>query len=726
MSADPARDGVADFIPKSRKAQLYAELHALGYAQDDVYEMDAATILNIAASRETKAAREARLESEAEAAEAAEAMAAAAPSSAAPSAKPEDKKPDLEPPKRPATDSEREAVRILGFCKSPIHSVVDAYMRARGIEPFAKPVPACVGFVPTLEHRPSGHFLPALALRFTDKSNAPLNAISLVYLEPSGKSKAKFPDGGGHKPTMMFGGIKGAAIRLADSVSGKPVILAEGPETGLTIWQATGLPVWIAGGENLGSFEPPDGVGWLIIAAENDAANKRLIEKLRKRLEPSGVRVDVARPPVGTKDGPISDFNDLVNGRGADPDTGLPPRERGLKRIREIFDRAIAGETSKAREGDEDDSKAFSMTKTGLWRRTEEGGWEYIAQPFEVLGLARSAAFDGRVSGWGRLIRFANPDSAVVEEVVPSSALQGDPATIAGTLADLGFTIEATGPARRSFVQYLNRVEAKARITLAARTGWVMAGGKLAFIIPGAVIGGAPNERVLLSKEVNAPYGQSGPLEEWRKNVAEPAADHLMLRFAVGLSLGGPLVAMVGAESGVFHLYGRSTAGKTTAARIAASAWGPGADGGYWRTWRSTSNALESTLAASSDSLLVLERQAVEQVRLFIERYGDSRFDDLDPPKTNPFTGIEIERRPASDRAGWREGKDDDRRWYVSIEVWGKEVCAGLDPALVAKTLVALGILETDPGRVTKVKKLFGKPVRFYVLTPRIFEVGAS
>lgn len=262
----------------------------------------------------------------------------------------------------------------------------------------------------------------------------------------------------------------------------------------------------------------------------------------------------------------------------------------------------MAGETKKA-----DKIQNFSMTKRGLYRSAGDDGWEYVSQCFEALGRARSAAIDGRMSSWDWLIKFDNPDKASIEEVVPASALQEDPAKIAATLADLGFTIDATPSARRSFVQYLNQIEVKARITLAARTGWVAVGGKRAFIIPGAVIGGDPNERVLLSKEINAPCGQSGTMAEWRENLGRPVADHLLLRFSVGVSLGGPLIAIVGGESGVFHIYGPSSAGKTTASRVAASAWGSGADGAYVRTWRSTANALESTLAASSDCLLVLD-----------------------------------------------------------------------------------------------------------------------
>ena len=72
MSADAAHGGMAAFIPESRKPELYARLYALGYSQVDVYEMSAATVLDIVARGESKAERAARLESEAEAAGATE------------------------------------------------------------------------------------------------------------------------------------------------------------------------------------------------------------------------------------------------------------------------------------------------------------------------------------------------------------------------------------------------------------------------------------------------------------------------------------------------------------------------------------------------------------------------------------------------------------------------------------------------------------------------------
>ena len=77
----------------------------------------------------------------------------------------------------------------------------------------------------------------------------------------------------------------------------------------------------------------------------------------------------------------------------------------------------------------------------------------------------------------------------------------------------------------------------------------------------------------------------------------------------VGLStaLAGPLLWSAGFESGVFHLCGPSSIGKTTLLRVAASVWGSGADNGYVRVWRATANGLEANMAGACDTLLPLD-----------------------------------------------------------------------------------------------------------------------
>ena len=71
------------------------------------------------------------------------------------------------------------------------------------------------------------------------------------------------------------------------------------------------------------------------------------------------------------------------------------------------------------------------------------------------------------------------------------------------------------------------------------------------------------------------------------------------------------------------------------------------------------------------------------QVRLFIEQHGDSRFDPLDKP----------EAKPSPNRAGWRKGEGEAREWYIPPEIWKSEICQGLDPKFVARTLAERGMI---------------------------------
>ena len=118
-------------------------------------------------------------------------------------------------------------------------------------------------------------------------------------------------------------------------------------------------------------------------------------------------------------------------------------------------------------------------------------------------------------------------------------------------------------------------------------------------------------------------------------------------------------------------------------------------------------------------------KQMIEQVRRFIEAHGDARFDDLDPPPNNPFTGQQYERRPVINRAGFRRSEGDERRWLVLPQVWRDEICAGFDPREVAKVLAARGMLAPgEGGKHSQNIRISGAQAtqRFYVLTPVIFE----
>lgn len=96
---------------------------------------------------------------------------------------------------------------------------------------------------------------------------------------------------------------------------------------------------------------------------------------------------------------------------------------------------------------------------------------------------------------------------------------------------------------------------------------------------------------------------------------------------------------------------------------------------------------------------------AISQVRLFIEQYGDARFERVDETD-----------RPVLHRAGWRRGEGADREWLIPPEIWKAEVTAGLNPTMVARVLKDRGMPERAPDGFQQVVRIQGSPTRVYVL----------
>ena len=112
----------------------------------------------------------------------------------------------------------------------------------------------------------------------------------------------------------------------------------------------------------------------------------------------------------------------------------------------------------------------------------------------------------------------------------------------------------------------------------------------------------------------------------------------------------------------------------------------------------------------------VEEAQILAQARLFWARYGESRFDEVEPADLS-------RERPVGDRAGYRRDEPDGRRWYVFPQVWTE-----IFPSVSRKAAVVLearGILErgAEKDRPTKRVQLEGlKRQNFYVINQKIFE----
>lgn len=125
-------------------------------------------------------------------------------------------------------------------------------------------------------------------------------------------------------------------------------------------------------------------------------------------------------------------------------------------------------------------------------------------------------------------------------------------------------------------------------------------------------------------------FGVLRTATEWRDGVGGLAAGNTRLVFAVSAAFAGPLAEIVGEDSGGFHLRGKSSSGKSTALKAAASVWGDPA--AYVRVWRATANGLEGLAALHNDGVLILDelsqcdpREAGEAAYLLANGQGKAR-----------------------------------------------------------------------------------------------------
>ncbi len=103
-------------------------------------------------------------------------------------------------------------------------------------------------------------------------------------------------------------------------------------------------------------------------------------------------------------------------------------------------------------------------------------------------------------------------------------------------------------------------------------------------------------------------FATRGTVDDWRTRVGALCIGNSRLTFGVSVAFAAPLLHLIGAESGGFHLRDASTdassSGKTTIQRVAASVCGPP---DYLQRWRATDNSLESIAELHNDAPLLLD-----------------------------------------------------------------------------------------------------------------------
>lgn len=153
----------------------------------------------------------------------------------------------------------------------------------------------------------------ALIVGLTPDQGA-VQSVQMIYLDAQGRKEGRGP-GGISKHSI--GRHDGAALRLPGLADG-PVLFAEGPETGLSVWASTGYETIVSLG-SISKLAPPAGRR-IIVCQDDDKAGSPAEKKLSltvQRWRNAGVSVAVATPWAARK-GDKSDFNDAIKQGGAD------------------------------------------------------------------------------------------------------------------------------------------------------------------------------------------------------------------------------------------------------------------------------------------------------------------------------------------------------------------------------------------------------------------------
>lgn len=213
----------------------------------------------------------------------------------------------------------------------------------------------------------------------------------------------------------------------------------------------------------------------------------------------------------------------------------------------------------------------FEVKDEGVFYCKEEGKFPiWLCEKLEITALTR----DPNNENWGRILEFRDKDGYLHRWNMPGTFLKGSGEQVIEELLRLGLIVHPGLKQKRHLLEYLatTKVETKARCI--NNTGWY----KQAFILPNKVyyLFSKNNEETLIyhSDYTLHNYMQLGTLDEWTHNISSNCAGNSRLMFAVALAFAGPLVGLLGLESGGFHLVGESSIGKSTVLAVAASVYG--------------------------------------------------------------------------------------------------------------------------------------------------------
>lgn len=201
---------------------------------------------------------------------------------------------------KPKTKTEKEraekVAEIAADCQDIAGTPAKAYLRNRGITAASLP--------PALRYRPNAHGRYGALVALATDADGAVHGLQQIFVTEDGHKAPLKVQKRTNKAHDGWSDV--AAVRLPGTA---PIVLAEGVETALSVWQATGQETWACLGiSNIGRAPVPENA-MVIVARDGDPPGSKADHQLKRALgilRGQGRRVAVAEPPVG------QDFNDML------------------------------------------------------------------------------------------------------------------------------------------------------------------------------------------------------------------------------------------------------------------------------------------------------------------------------------------------------------------------------------------------------------------------------
>ncbi len=402
----------------------------------------------------------------------------------------------------------------------------------------------------------------------------------------------QFIDSLGFKKYMKGCKKSGGYFTIGDYTDN--VLITEGLATGCSLYESTGFMTVVAfdaGNLSIVAAKMKDKYpdAKIIICADNDQySNFNIgVKKATNAAIKHGCYVAIPEfTDISTKP---TDFNDLMI-------------LEGKERVKEMVTNATNVKTPVAADlsydkGDGLDnisSDKFELGENDLFYVDKYSKKQRISNYIKVIAVAIDENDE-----WGSLIELKDIHGKLRQIFIPDTKFSGNCEAIRRELAALGLRLECSQKARHLLNKYLTNSRPSKRIVCVSKPGWHF--DKI-FATADKIIGKFDSEVVCTVDQ--SPFKKKGSLESWQENVASYCINNSRLILSVCTAFAVPALSIYGLPSGGFHFVGRSSVGKTTCLKVAASVCG---DKNYIKSWRATDNGLEGLAVRHNDSLLILD-----------------------------------------------------------------------------------------------------------------------